>query len=88
MNLILITTISILSEAMGNFVFEDRVVELKDHLRNDVNVTINARDLMPFLVFNAEPEAVRASPIFSDSEVWELCMKIAQSTTDIDMVIK
>jgi hypothetical protein len=40
---------------------------------------------MPFLVFNAEPEAVRASPIFSDPEVWELCMIIAQSSTDIDI---
>ena len=85
MKLILTTSISILSEATGNFVFEDRVVELKDHLRNDVNVTINLQDLMPFLVFNAEPEAVRASPIFSDPEVWELCMKIAQSTTDINI---
>jgi hypothetical protein len=40
---------------------------------------------MPFLVSNAEPETIRESPIFSDPEVWELCMKIAQSTADINI---
>ena len=35
---------------------------------------------MSFLVSNAEPETIRESPIFSDPEVWALCMNITQST--------
>ena len=40
---------------------------------------------MPFLVYDANPKAIRQSPIFDDPAVWQLLMDIGQSPDIIDI---
>ena len=80
------TTFSILlSETTGHFVFDKIRVELRHHSRDGVKRTVNLGKIMPFLVYNANPTAIRQSPIFEDPTVWQLLMDIAQSPDIIDI---
>lgn len=46
---------------------------------------VNLRKIMSFLVYDANPKAIRQLPIFDDPAVWQLLLDIAQSPDIIDI---